>query len=434
MPRNVRWSFMMSSILSFEKIYMAIPYEDKDWAKNNGFKFDGWARTWYLPPGKDPLPFWDYWSYLENTFHDREELRSLGCKFNRKLKKWYVPLNNKVSYDQFTKWWPESFKQFIFNDRFVVEKHISRTGQAEMFQARDPHDGKRYAIKYFSNDLSNVSTASYRNAVGREIDALQRLESHPNILKIVDWGENKEAERLFIVSPWKPYGNLDKYIGKTNEERLFDLLYSIWEDGDLFEVDFDEALEELKNERSDIWLDSEEIIIGILRGIIYAHTHNILHRDIKPGNVLLDIGDLEDEDPGFIPIICDFGTAKIFEGSEIRRSEHTMVGFRTRPYRPEFSDTSKEGAKELQNQMTWDLFAWAVLTIEIVANKFVENVEEALEVLQNEIAPNIDKEIVDLLMSATAKDPSDRPQKIEKFRDQIVKLTEARKKRLGWEK
>ena len=47
---------MQSSIVTFEKLYMAIPFEEKDWAKNNGFKWDPKGKAWYLPPGHDPLP------------------------------------------------------------------------------------------------------------------------------------------------------------------------------------------------------------------------------------------------------------------------------------------------------------------------------------------------------------------------------------------
>ena len=72
---------MNSTMMSFDKIYMQIPYEDKDWARSKGFKWDVQGVSWYLPPGQDPLPFKDYWSYLENTFADKELLKKRGCRF-----------------------------------------------------------------------------------------------------------------------------------------------------------------------------------------------------------------------------------------------------------------------------------------------------------------------------------------------------------------
>ena len=99
---------------------MSVTFEDKDWVKNNGLKFDRMAKAWYLPPGKNPLQFKQYWSYLENTYHDRDELKNRGCRFNSKLKKWYVPSDCKEAYYEFVKWWPESLKQFVFNNKFII--------------------------------------------------------------------------------------------------------------------------------------------------------------------------------------------------------------------------------------------------------------------------------------------------------------------------
>ena len=100
---------------------MAIPFEEKDWAKNNGFKWD--------PKGKHGIchqvtthSFAGYWAYLENTFKDRAQLQKRGCRFNSKLKKWYVPLDGKAPYEDFVKWWPDSLKQYIFSDKYVVQR------------------------------------------------------------------------------------------------------------------------------------------------------------------------------------------------------------------------------------------------------------------------------------------------------------------------
>ena len=107
--------------------------------------------------------------------------------------------------------------------------------------------------------------------------------------------------------------------------------------------------------------------------------------------------------------------------------------FRTQPYRPEFKELSDAGKKEIHYQKTWDLFAWAILTIEVLANDFMKTSEEALDVLTEKLASELDEDIVLLLKSAMALNPSDRPQDVSEFRDKIKELTEIRKQRLGWQ-
>ena len=414
----------MSSIVAFEKVFMSIPFEEKDWAKDEGLKFDGKGKCWYLPPGKDPLPFRSYWSYLENTFNDREELKKRGCRYNRNLKKWYVP--DEFDYDKFTKWWPESLKQFLFNDRYAIHSHHARTGQADVYKSYDVVNDTTFAIKYYLNDIPNFSTTTLKKSFGLEMNALLQLEGHKNILNITGWGAKKETERRFIISPWIDGGSLDKLIGKTEDEKI-DLMINIIS---LHGIDFDhEEIADLKAEVHEAkdWSDEQEILVGILDGLLFAHSKGIYHRDIKPGNILFNL-DLESGDDAntLIPVLCDFGASKFFEEGEnfeFERDKNTLVALRTAPYRPEFNGGTELGSKELKSQNTWDLFAWAVLGIELLANEHIDTVDDAITILDGKVVSKVGSEVAALLKSALAKNPDDRPQDIEKFRHEFVELS-----------
>lgn len=432
----------MTSIVTYEKLYLNVPFEEREWAKNEGLKFDGDGKCWYLPPGMDPLPFRSHWAYLENTFPDREELKRRGCRYNRHLKKVYVPDN--LDFDDFTNWWPTPLKPFVFNDRYVVQDHASRTGQADVYQAWDIEEGGFYAIKYFLADVAGFSTEILKKSFSLEMSALLELDKHPNVLGISDWGkvEDKGSSRHFIISPWKPGGTLSQLIGASEEEQLRSLFNTFRSSGyDISDEEEERIFEEAVNstDPTDPWLDNEKILFGILDGLIHVHSKGIYHRDVKPHNILLDVPDNIDGDESkisFVPVLCDFGTSKAVDfhnPDDLIRSKHTVVDMRTLPYRPDFSLTSKEGQKEVKNQNTWDLFSWAIIAIELVANVPIEDsAEEAIKLLEEKVAEDLDKPIVDLVRTALAPNPDDRPKDMRIFRRELKKLTEARRKSLGW--
>ena len=416
----------MASLLTFEKVFMSIPFEEKDWARENGFRFDGKGKCWYLPGGKDPLPYRAYWSYLENTYTDREELKKRGCRYNRRLKKWYVPRD--LNYDDFTKWWPESLKQFVFNERYSVWTHVAKSGQADVYKARDVINGSIHAVKLYFSKMTNVGTATTKQAINREMNALLHLDEHPNILKMQDWGANEETGRRHIISDWLA-GSLDSWIGKTPEEKcdqfleIYGLAGSDFDEGDIAGV-----RASYESYDATDWLQEQEFLIGILNGLSFAHSKGIYHRDIKPANILFD-ADSENEDGILRTVLCDFGTSKFFENNEYNagfiQDQNTVVDLRTAPYRPEFNPNNDAGREELRNQQTWDLFAWAIIAIELIANEGVyDSVEEALELLDNKVSPIVGDEVVKLLKSALASDPSSRPQNIDDFRKKFVSLIE----------
>ena len=95
----------MSLPLTTDRLYIDIPWEEKEWAKERGMQRDPDGKCWFLPPGRDPLPLRPWWSYLEKTYEDRAALKRKGCRYNTNLRKWYVPdhLDN-LDFDDFTNW------------------------------------------------------------------------------------------------------------------------------------------------------------------------------------------------------------------------------------------------------------------------------------------------------------------------------------------
>src|SRR5262249_43237547 len=110
------------------------------------------------------------------------------------------------------------------------------------------------AVKVMRTDLAKDHIASHRFL--REVHALERL-SHPHILSLLAWGE--EEDRLYLVMPWVRDGTLSH----------------------------------LLHERGGAMPINQAInLFGQLCAAVqYAHEQRIIHRDIKPQNVLVEHGD-----------------------------------------------------------------------------------------------------------------------------------------------
>lgn len=180
--------------------------------------------------------------------------------------------------------------------------------------------GKVYLVRDSQNSsLSPISLDSEtyvvkRNIVEKEVDwaanlrepdILFRLRGHPNIVKLekVIYGEPFESGRM---SP-------------TKQNYKDDKLHFVMEAGDL---DLRDLIQGTENE-SIKYEDIKPITLDMLLALEYMHHNHIVHRDIKPGNVILFLdGGSEDSESGsstkssMTAKLCDFGLSKFYTKQE----------------------------------------------------------------------------------------------------------------------
>ena len=163
----------------------------------------------------------------------------------------------------------------LFADRYRLERRLGVGGMATVQLAFDTRLERNVAVKLLAEHLADDS--SFVSRFRREALAAARLV-HPNVVQVFDFGLDDDTHRNFIVM---------EYV-----------------DG--------QSCAEILRERGTLPADEAvEILAQSCRGLAYAHRHEVVHRDVKPGNLLRSRD-------GMVKL-ADFGIAKAAEQSDITK-------------------------------------------------------------------------------------------------------------------
>jgi len=253
----------------------------------------------------------------------------------------------------------------IIDDRYVIvaneEPRVG--GMSEVWRAIDMKEGQKpVAIKLFRENLE--SDRYLREAYSRESKALLMLD-HPNIVKILDGGIDRESGRRYFVLEWLDT-SLIEYLEK-HPLGGWDSFY-------------------------------EEIGNPILNALAYAYGKGIFHRDLKPQNVLFC--------PEGIIKIADFGICKMKSFVSLGL---TVGGFKSEPYSPPEPDDGRYTE-------TRDVYSFAVLALTCLCNGPIVTYEDVYHCFEELDVP---PEIEDILESALSRNPKFRPNNILNLKSKI---------------
>ncbi|MCY4654684.1 MAG: serine/threonine-protein kinase [Dehalococcoidia bacterium] len=155
-----------------------------------------------------------------------------------------------------------------FADQYIIQERIGNGRMSSVYLALDSTSGNTpVAIKVLNTDHADTIK---QQLFKRETDALKRL-IHPNIVKMTrsSWSESRDS--YYIVLDYHPY-SLDRYLRGELKARISGF-------------------------------ETFRVMREMAEALSYAHSQGIIHRDVKPSNILLDENGR--------PMLTDFGISKL---------------------------------------------------------------------------------------------------------------------------
>jgi len=253
--------------------------------------------------------------------------------------------------------------------RYHILEQLGEGGMAIVYKAYDTRLERDVAIKIIRKGAFPADHIErILKRFEREAKALARL-SHPNILKIHDYGEHEGSP--YLVMEYLPGGTLKQKMGRPIP-----------------------------------WKEAIQLLLPIAEALDYAHSQNMIHRDVKPANILLTQRGQ--------PMLTDFGIAKVLDLEETLELTGTSAALGT----PEYMAPEQATAKSVDHRA--DIYSLGVVLYEMVTGRkpFIADtpmavlIKHATEALPRptKFAPNLSDEVEKILLKALAKQPENRYQ------------------------
>ncbi len=249
------------------------------------------------------------------------------------------------------------------SDRYQIIKSIGEGGMANVYLAYDTILDRNVAIKLLRGDLANDEKFVHR--FQREALSASSL-NHPNIVEVYDVGEDNGD--YYIVMEYIEGRHLKDLIKKRGKLTTSEVI---------------------------------DIMMQITDGMSVAHDSYIIHRDIKPQNIMI----LEN---GLVKI-TDFGIAMAMNATQLTQTNSVMGSVHYIP--PE--QASGKGAS-LQS----DIYSMGIVMYELLTGKLPFRGDNAVEIALKHLKepmpdikeelPNLPQSIANIILRATAKNPKNR--------------------------
>lgn len=267
--------------------------------------------------------------------------------------------------------------------KYEVIERLGRGGMAEVYRAYHVSLDRFVAIKVLHAFLAD--DPEFKTRFEKEARNIARLK-HPNIVQVYDFETDEESESYYMV--------MELVEGPTLKGQLFRLS----EQGELMPLN--EAL---------------RIIREAAGALAYAHSQGMIHRDVKPANLMLDRDNRV--------VLADFGIAKIVTGVQFTASGG-MVG--TPAYM-----APEQGLGEAGDERS-DLYSLGVILFQLLTGKLPYDAETPLAVIlkhlnepipsARRLNPDLPESIDVVLHRLLAKDPDDRYQSATELIGDLEKI------------
>jgi predicted Ser/Thr protein kinase len=252
----------------------------------------------------------------------------------------------------------------VLADRYELEELVGTGGMSSVFRAHDRLLDRKVALKILHQQYSG--DGEYVERFRREARAVAAL-SHPNIVTVIDRGEHEG--RQFIVFEYVAGENLKRLIERRGPAPVATVL---------------------------------ELGMQIARGLSFAHQQGLVHRDVKPQNVLLN-GDGQAK-------VTDFGIARSMDVQHGMTQTGTVLG--TSDY------IAPEQAQGQRVDEHTDVYSLGVVLYELLTGEVPFPAENFVAVAMRHIneppppirdkRPDVSPRLEAAVQRAMAKDPDDR--------------------------
>lgn len=265
----------------------------------------------------------------------------------------------------------------LINDRYEVIDRIGRGGMAEVFRARDLLLDREVAVKVLFPE--NASDPNFVERFRREAQSAAGL-NHPNIVGVYDWGQH--GSTYFMAMEYVPGNTLAQIIRRHGTLRA--------------EV-------------------AARIGAQIADALAFAHRNGVVHRDVKPANILIT-------DAGFVKV-ADFGIARAIDAGHDEGLTQDGAVMGTATY------FSPEQAKGEGADPRSDMYSLGIVLYEAVAGRPPFVAESALATAYKQVhdqaeplpkaAPGTPNKYSAIVGKCMAKDPAVRYATADQLRDDL---------------